>query len=158
MLLQLPQQLINLLQRLLSENGAVKPKVLSSQTSVVPQACMIMASLRQICHWCVGSKAKSQAEKQQEGIAEEARAVWTLDEEKLLLHAHQEARRHKVFQRMGTWAVSAVLMVVLLALLGSTRRHYVYFGTNSDFAVAFRSGLKLYLCADKVFRSCQGFE
>ena len=113
---------------------------------------------QQICHWCVGSKAKSKAEKQQEGIAGEARAVWTLDEEKVLLYSHQEARRHKVFQRMGTWAVSAVLMVVLLALLGSTRMHYEYFATNSDFPVAFRSGLKLYLCADKVFRGCQGFE
>ena len=39
---------------------------------------------QQIRHWCVGSKAKSKAEKQQEGIAEEARAVWTLDEEKVI--------------------------------------------------------------------------
>lgn len=59
----------------------------------------------------------AKSEKQQEDPATDAKAVWTLNEEKILLHEHRTARHQGVFRRPGTWAVSTVLIVLLSTVL-----------------------------------------
>lgn len=55
----------------------------------------------------------AKSDKQQDDPANDARAVWTLNEEKMLLYEHHTARQQGVFHRPGTWAVSIVLSTVV---------------------------------------------